>query len=468
MTTESTVPPTTVTVTTVSTAEDATKPSLSKATSGSVEPLTGIPHKDEEAPMIEKLELGDGSTPKDKFNTVLFIMMLHGIGSLIAWNVFITIAPIYFQKYKLESVIPGDKPWYVTNFMNLVCLCSQLPNLTVNAIGLFVEKGNLVTRIVASLVVVILACLFTIVFIFVNTSGWPFGFFLVTMATVIVLNCANGFYQNSVYGLVGSFPFKYINAVVLGNNICGFVVTVVCILTTEFIPNPAHNAAVYFSIALVALVACVISFFYLRRNIFYLHQKALADQSAKDSGVFALSDYLTTFKQFWLPLVNVWAVFFVTLFIFPSVLLGIKPTNIDEEPFIPAKQYANAIVFLNFNLFSVVGSKLADKVQWPSPKYTWIPIFSRFAFIPLFFACNYIPDGYRSWSPLITSELVVVILIAIFSLSHGYYSALGMMYAPSGADPNKARIVGKMSAFILVFGIASGIAMSFLAKYVVS
>lgn len=50
------------------------------------------------------------------------------------------------------------------------------------------------------------------------------------MVSVIVLNTANGLYQNSIYGLVGSFPYEYINAVVLGNNICGLFVTILCAL----------------------------------------------------------------------------------------------------------------------------------------------------------------------------------------------------------------------------------------------
>uniref|UniRef100_A0AC35GKF3 Uncharacterized protein n=1 Tax=Panagrolaimus sp. PS1159 TaxID=55785 RepID=A0AC35GKF3_9BILA len=79
--------------------------------------------------------------PKDRGNVVLFIIMLHGIGTLIAWNVFITIAPMYYQDLKLKQADP--KPAYVANFMNYVCICSQFPNLLVNMIGMFSEKGNL-------------------------------------------------------------------------------------------------------------------------------------------------------------------------------------------------------------------------------------------------------------------------------------------------------------------------------------
>lgn len=52
------------------------------------------------------------------------------------------------------------------------------------------------------------------------------------MVSVIILNSANGFYQNSLYGIVGSFPPKYINAIVLGNNICGLLITLLLIITT--------------------------------------------------------------------------------------------------------------------------------------------------------------------------------------------------------------------------------------------
>ena len=69
-------------------------------------------------------------------------------------------------------------PGYVQNFMNYVCIFAQLPNLTVNAIGLFVDKGNLFIRIVVSLFVCIFCCLFTIIFIFVDTSSCKFLYFV--------------------------------------------------------------------------------------------------------------------------------------------------------------------------------------------------------------------------------------------------------------------------------------------------
>ena len=58
----------------------------------------------------------------------------------------------------------------------------------------------------------------------------PEEFFWLTMLTVVVLNAANGLYQNSIYGFVSDFPAQFINAIVIGNNACGILVSVIAIL----------------------------------------------------------------------------------------------------------------------------------------------------------------------------------------------------------------------------------------------
>ena len=95
-------------------------------------------------------------------------MMLHGVCIIIAWNVFITIAPDYYIQNKLKHWTP--EPSYVSNFMNYICICSQLPNLIINLISLFSGSGNLVLRIIISLIIVTASCVFTIAFIYVDTS----------------------------------------------------------------------------------------------------------------------------------------------------------------------------------------------------------------------------------------------------------------------------------------------------------
>uniref|UniRef100_A0AC34Q9H4 NADH dehydrogenase subunit 2 n=2 Tax=Panagrolaimus sp. JU765 TaxID=591449 RepID=A0AC34Q9H4_9BILA len=407
----------------------------------------------------------DTEPPKDNGRIVWLVMFLHGIGVLIAWNVFITVAPMYYTDFKLKPAEGEQPPKYVSSFMNNVCICSQLPNLIINLIGMFASGGNLMIRIVICLVIVAASCLFTIAFIYVDVSNWQFGFFIVTMVTVVIMNTANGLYQNSIYGLVGSFPFEYINAVVLGNNICGLAVTVLLLITTTFIKDTQLNVTVFFSIAFLLLVICIISFIRLRKNPYFTYQMALARRASENHGKITMSDYFETFKGHWLPLIDVALVFFVTLMLFPSILLGVKlyPLGRPYDLPIPGHLYPIIVIFLNFNLFTVIGSKCADYFRWPSPKYAWIPVFARLIFLPLFFACNYAPQNTRSWPVYIPNEYAFFILISLMSITHGYYSSITIMYAPHGAEPMKARILGKMSAFFLVLGIAIGIGCSFLA-----
>ena len=58
-----------------------------------------------------------------------------------------------------------------------------------------------------------------------------FGFFLLTMLSVIVLNSANGIYQNSIFGVLSDFPKHFINSVIIGNNTCGIFVSLLLIFT---------------------------------------------------------------------------------------------------------------------------------------------------------------------------------------------------------------------------------------------
>ncbi|CAB3365752.1 Hypothetical predicted protein [Cloeon dipterum] len=156
--------------------------------------------------------------PKDRYNLVYWIFLLHGIGTLMPWNMFIT-AKEYFVDYKLSEEYTGEKTALASNFLAYVGLTAQIPNVIFNWANILWEgKGqNLTTRVVYSLVFEVFIFILTVVLAMVNTSTWPEAFFFVTMGSVAALNMANGIYQNTVYGMAAKLPFKYTGAVVLGS-----------------------------------------------------------------------------------------------------------------------------------------------------------------------------------------------------------------------------------------------------------
>lgn len=72
--------------------------------------------------------------PSDRYNLVFLTLILHGIGTLIPWNMFIT-AESYFKGYKLVGTA------YETHFLTTISLCSQIPNVLFNWMNIYVQMG---------------------------------------------------------------------------------------------------------------------------------------------------------------------------------------------------------------------------------------------------------------------------------------------------------------------------------------
>lgn len=416
--------------------------------------------------------------PKDKYCAVYLIMLLHGVGTLMAWNMFITIAPMYFVDYKLKEHVNGTmvETDYSKQFFSYLGICSQLPNLLLNFVNIFMDaKGGLNRRIGVSLIIVGIVCLITTVFVKIDTSNMVTQFFFFTMITVIILNGANGIYQNSIYGLAAAFPASFTNAIVLGNNFCGTFVSVINIITiTTFRESVTNAALAYFLIALLTIVACFVTFFMLPKLEFYNYymkkhslEQDNAEGAVKESKVKV---YANTFKQCWVQCLSVFLVFFATLTIFPAIMADIKPYKASpNDPytfFIPEGLFTPITTFLLFNLFAMLGSMTANFVQWPSPKLIIVPAVARLLLIPIMMMCNFRPDR-RVFPVYITSDYVYIVFAILMSFTSGYFSSVGMMYAPKVVESSKAPVAGMMSAFFLICGICGGIAFTFVVTAII-
>lgn len=83
--------------------------------------------------------------PSDRYKMIFFILLLHGIGTLTPWNMFITAAD-YFEKYKLgggdsNATLSDNDLWYAKNFMPFIGFASQIPNVLFNWLNIFVNLG---------------------------------------------------------------------------------------------------------------------------------------------------------------------------------------------------------------------------------------------------------------------------------------------------------------------------------------
>ncbi|XP_054167111.1 equilibrative nucleoside transporter 3-like [Oppia nitens] len=432
----------------------------------------------------------------DHYNVVLFILVLHGIGTLMPWNMFIN-AQKYFEcklnitdpqcnrvDHLSNETLTGMNLSYKEDFLSYLGVSAQVPNVLFNLLNIIFQFGgkNLTISITVAIAVEVVLFIMTIILAMVDSSGWPAEFFYITMATVVLINIANGVYQNSVYGLAAKLPMKYSNAVVLGSNISGAFTSVINIIAIALSPNLRVAAIYYFLAALLILLACFDTYFALPLNKFFRHYCLQNEDAIAMTGEEAneeteiktvnnrpnLSLYWFVFKKISVQCFNVFMVFFVTLSIFPAVHANIKPIDVNffgDQP--TTDKYFTAVnCFLVFNISAMIGNIFPNWFRIPSPKYLWIPVVLRVLLIPFFLFCNYHPE-LRQWPVIIQNDFIFILGGIVLGLSSGYYSSLCMMYAPRCVPPEHAATAGMMAAASLVIGIFGGVNFSFVLSWAV-
>ncbi|CAB3227716.1 unnamed protein product [Arctia plantaginis] len=410
----------------------------------------------------------DLAPPKDKWNLIYLTLIIHGLGTLIGWNMFIT-ATDYFKKYKLVN-----EPDLSTNFLTYVGWASQIPNLAFNWLNVFVKiGGSLTTRIVWSLTMEVLIFVVTIILAMVDSSQWQVTFFWLTIVTVFLLNTFNAIFQNSVYGMAARLPPSYTGAVVLGSNVCGTLVSLLALAARGF-QNLRTSAIYYFIGGMFVLLICFDTFFALPLNRFYryhdtLQQRtmhvnpALAATNAAASPGKSRTPYGTIFLQSAIQLYNVFITFFVSLSVFPAVMEAIQPS----EPGFLGDIFVTITCYLTFNFMAMIGNVTASLWQFPGPRL--LPVFTtaRLVFIPFFLLCNYQVKG-RQLPVLIKNDWVYWVASALLGWSSGHGSSLGMMYVTRNVAPENASTAGMIGAAVLVSGLVGGITAGRAAPLLVS
>lgn len=404
------------------------------------------------------------SPPIDKWKFVFLTFCLHGLGALMPWNMFIT-AKKYFVDFKLHESYTGIEAEYATYFLNSIGFASQIPNLAFNWINIFVQLGgDLTKRIVWSLSIAIVIFILTVILAMIDSSDWPGAFFWITMISVVVLNMANGIYQNTVFGMAAALPIKYTGAVILGSNISGLFATIISLVTSSVASSHRTAAIYYFITAMLILLICFDTYFALPLNKFYRYHQMLQEKAAQNDSKNASNNsipYWNIFKEAFPQLFNVFMTFFVTLSVFPAVHSDIKLVADGSWFPVPKDYFVEITCFLTFNVFAMLGSLTTTWITWPSPKNLVWPVVLRIIFIPLFFFCNYHPLNItRSIPVLINNNWVYWIIAVVMSYSSGYLSSLGMMYTPQSVEPKYAMTAGMFAGAMLITGIFSGIIFS--------
>ncbi|GAA6221711.1 equilibrative nucleoside transporter 2-like isoform X2 [Lates japonicus] len=452
--------------------------------------------------------------PQDRGCLVGISFFILGLGTLLPWNFFMT-ASLYFQgrlnttEWSNGTVVV-HKEYYFNNWMTLL---SQLPLLLFTLLNSFLyQRISEAMRIAGSLVFILL--LFILTAVLVKVPMEEDRFFSVTMATIWFINSFGAVLQGSLFGLVGLLPQKYSTIFMSGQGLAGTFAAIAMLLAIASDTDSETAALGYFITPCVGTVVTLLSYvllprwefaqYYLNKNSKYepgTTDELLKESSTVENGKLnghangsvtistvsgsspaedevepspdetkqaflsleqverrqAKASVIEVLKKIKVMAFCVTFVFTVTLSVFPAV-------TADVRTLYPGKWerfFLSVCCFLMFNLCDWFGRTITTFIRWPCKESRLFPalVVSRVVFIPLLMLCNV---QARSFLPVFFAhDGAFVTIMALFSVSSGYFVCLSMSYAPQLVEPKDAETAGALMTFFLALGLSIGAALSF-------
>ena len=403
--------------------------------------------------------------PVDKYHIVYIILLIHGVGTLLPWNMFITANDYFLMKLTPDNTTSTEFSGYKDNFLSYVGIASKLPNTAVQLINFIIvaNPSNLKTRILLSIVLQGLVFALTTALAVIETSEWIATFYAITMASIVLINVFNAVYQNCLFGQVALLPSRYLNAVMTGMNISGVVTSIFMIISIAAAPNMQTSAVIYFTTAVLFLAIGFTTYWHMMRSQYFTYFVNVSVETKEDCRPkFDYQTYLIVLKKTWVMLFNIFFTYVVTLGLFPALLAQIKSTSSLDG------QYFSVVwCFLSFNLFAMIGNISLDFLpNLIQGKRVWIFVILRIIFIPFFVFCNVKADT-RTADVWFHNDAFYIIGVVLLAVTHGYISSLAIVLVPKIVETRHASIAGMMSSFTVMLGIAIGISSSFLVANIV-
>ncbi|KAK5643124.1 hypothetical protein RI129_006969 [Pyrocoelia pectoralis] len=420
--------------------------------------------KDEE-PLFKPQE------PRDKYNIVFFIFYLLGMTTLLPWNFFITANDYWMYKFRdpksqLNFFSPPPKRTPLqASFISYLSIASNVPCVIFLIINTALNKRvSLNTRMIGSLILMLVLLVTTTVLVKVDTDDWQTEFFIVTIITVVLLNVASAILSGSLFGIVGKFSPKYITAVFGGQALGAIFTAIVQIMALAIGASSILSGFIYYMVGNVVIVISLFVYVMLTKAIYFKFH--IATKMGTELHEFSnellrpqLINHKMILKKIWKFAASVFSIFCVTLSVYPGIAALIESESKgkawNDIYFVPV------ITYLLMNCCDYTGRILASLIQWPKKGSLLLALcVIRLGFIPLFLLCNVQP---RQHLPVIFNrDYYYVIIMVLFSISNGYLGNLAMMCAPRVVKNHEKEIASSMMAIFLGLGLTVGSAISII------
>lgn len=197
------------------------------------------------------------SPPVDKCNFIYMALILGGIGFLLPYNSFI-IAVDYFQaRYPGTTVIFDMSVVYII-----------MAFFAVFANNILVETLSLNTRITFGYLVSFV----TLNFVVICEIWWElFGVatsYTINLVAVAIVSLGCTVQQSSFYGYTSMLPSRYTQAVMTGESVAGFWVSINRIITKSLLNDERGNTSMFFVLSNMTILLCFVLHQVVRKTDF--------------------------------------------------------------------------------------------------------------------------------------------------------------------------------------------------------
>ncbi|KAI0269290.1 nucleoside transporter-domain-containing protein [Gloeopeniophorella convolvens] len=460
-----------------------------------------IPSAIEEADMIVEEAFEDpieedptiSEVPVD--SKIKWIHFMLGSAVLIPWNVMITAEPYFLSQLQSSSMRSTFGSYLATSFTlsNFIFLAhatitsKEAPSA---------QRGRWAMLCLASLICV----LFFSTFFTLPTS--LFGPFVLMIG--ITLAACGSYLQTSVVAVASLFGPSIMQAVMSGQAVVAVILSLIQLLSaftslhaSEVSPTTdgsaeTKSARLFFGMSALFLFACGFANVWMTRMPAYRavvvpideswmrrrlsvgadHRPLLASELTTPEAKGIMNRVLSVARRNIVYEVAAGYVFIITLSVFPAITISIGPTNPGIHPL-----FFSSLHFVVFNCGDWFGRYLCSiprLLVWSSHRLLGLSL-SRTLFIPLFLACNLQRDSFApSKPPVVSSDVMFMVLLFAFGVTNGYVSSMCMMSAPSLEHNPRLKgrkedvdLAAPIASFCIVGGLVIGSIFSFIVRAIV-
>lgn len=432
--------------------------------------------------------------PAEAGGRIRWIHFVLGCAVLLPWNAVITATPYFLSRLEgspLKSTF--------SSYLSAAFMISNLPFLA-HATATAKQASNSRRVFFSLLCLAFLTATFTV-------STWvhpsPGVFFAFVLFNGALQSAVGSYLQTAVVAVASLFGSTAMAAVMSGQAAVGVAVSGVQVLSAAAsvrsasdipeVPTQAASsrtpeetsAALFFGLSTIFLLvtqgvhAWMMTLPAYKTLVARSRPRATTDSLAEETqglttGISHNSktsgkDQILRMVKLNLPYnFAVGYVFAITLSVFPPITVSIQSTNPATHPLL-----FSAFHFLVYNIGDFLGRSVCSIPRlliWSANKLLVLSL-ARTLFIPLFLLCNVQWAHPTALGPVITSDVLFMLVLLFFGVSNGYISSMCMVAAPSVAHNPRLKgraedvdIAATVASFCLVGGLTLGSVASFAVR----